>query len=155
MNNYNKTETDSQTQRRNQWLPVGRGMGDGKTGLGDKEKKRKRWKDILSLREFSQQFITFNGVYLEFLLQLSELGTRLVFMRIQVRSLAFLSGSRIWCCYELWCRLQMQLGSCIAVTVAQASAAATIQCLAWELPYATDTALKTNKQTNNKQINGL
>ena len=25
-------------------------------------------------------------------------------MRMQVRSLALLSGLRIWCCYELWCR---------------------------------------------------
>ena len=30
-------------------------------------------------------------------------------IRMQVWSLASLSGSRIWCCSELWCRLQMQL----------------------------------------------
>ena len=35
-----------------------------------------------------------------------------------VRSLALLSGSRIRCCRELWCRLQTQLGSCVAVAVA-------------------------------------
>ena len=29
-------------------------------------------------------------------------------MRMQVRSLASLSGLRIWCCRELWCRLQFQ-----------------------------------------------
>ena len=29
----------------------------------------------------------------------------LVSMRTQVRSLASRSGLRIWCCYELWCRL--------------------------------------------------
>ena len=34
-----------------------------------------------------------------------------------VRSLASLSGLRIWCCCELWCRSQMLLGSCIAVAV--------------------------------------
>ena len=39
-------------------------------------------------------------------------------MRSQVRSLASLSGLRIWCCHELWCRLQMRLGSCAAVAVA-------------------------------------
>ena len=32
-------------------------------------------------------------------------------VRTRVRSLAYLSGLRIWCCHELWCRLQMQLGS--------------------------------------------
>ena len=36
----------------------------------------------------------------------------------EVRSLALLSGLRIWCYRELWCRLQMRLGSGIAVAVA-------------------------------------
>ena len=31
--------------------------------------------------------------------------------------LALLSGLRIWCCWELWYRSQMQLESCIAVAV--------------------------------------
>ena len=43
-----------------------------------------------------------------------ELGT----MRLRVRSLALLSGLKIWCCRELWCRLQTQPGSGIAVAVA-------------------------------------
>ena len=34
-----------------------------------------------------------------------------VSMRMQVGSLASLSGLRIWCCHELWCRSQMWLGS--------------------------------------------
>ena len=33
-------------------------------------------------------------------------------------SLASLRGLRISCDHELWCRLQMQLGSCVAVPVA-------------------------------------
>ena len=37
-----------------------------------------------------------------------------------VRSPASLSGLRIRCCHELWCRLQTRLGSCIAVAVAEA-----------------------------------
>ena len=45
-------------------------------------------------------------------------GIRLGTMKLQVQSLALLSGSRIWCCHELWCRLQMRLGSRIAVAVA-------------------------------------
>ena len=42
----------------------------------------------------------------------------LVTMRTQVPSLSSLSGLRIWHCHELWCRLQMWLGSDIAVAVA-------------------------------------
>ena len=41
-------------------------------------------------------------------------------MRLQVWSLALPSGSRIRYCCELWCRLQTQLGSCIAVALAKA-----------------------------------
>ena len=38
-------------------------------------------------------------------------------MRTQVRSLASLSGLRIWRCRELWCGSQTWLGSCVAVAV--------------------------------------
>ena len=38
-------------------------------------------------------------------------------MRVRVRSLASLSGLRIWHCHELWCRLQTRLGSDVAVAV--------------------------------------
>ena len=43
---------------------------------------------------------------------------RLGTMRLRVRSLALLSGLMIRHCRELWCRLQMRLGSCIAVALA-------------------------------------
>ena len=43
---------------------------------------------------------------------------QLVSMKMQVRSLAPLTGLWILCCCELWCRLQMQLGSGIAVALA-------------------------------------
>ena len=43
-----------------------------------------------------------------------QLGT----MRLGVQSLALLSGSGIWRCRELWCRLQKRLGSHVAVTLA-------------------------------------
>ena len=36
---------------------------------------------------------------------------------LQIRSLASLSGLRIWHYRELWCRSQTQLGSSIAVAV--------------------------------------
>ena len=55
-------------------------------------------------------------------------------MRMQVRSLASLSGLRIWHCHQLWRRLVV---------------AVPIQPLAWELPYATAGALK-NKQKKEK-----
>ena len=42
----------------------------------------------------------------------------LAFMRTQVRSLALLSGLMIQYYRELWCRLQMQLRSLVAVAVA-------------------------------------
>ena len=42
---------------------------------------------------------------------------RLGAMGLWVRSLASLSGLRIWHCRELWCRLQMWLGSDIAGAV--------------------------------------
>ena len=45
-----------------------------------------------------------------------QLGT----MWLQVRSLASLSGLKIWHYHELWCRLQMKFGYCIAMAVTQA-----------------------------------
>ena len=41
-------------------------------------------------------------------------------MRMQVQSLALLSGLRMWCCCELWCRSQTLLGFGVAVAVVQA-----------------------------------
>ena len=55
-------------------------------------------KKILILKSFLKICIR------EFLLWLSRLGTWLVSMRIQIWSLALLSGSRIWCCGDLWHR---------------------------------------------------
>ena len=65
---------------------------------------------------------------------------RLVSMRMQVQTLASLSGLRIQpYCHELWCRI---------------AAAALIQPLAWELPYASGVALKKKKidKTNMKGL---
>ena len=41
-------------------------------------------------------------------------------MKTKVQSLASLSGLRIWCCHEPWCRLQRQLRSGLAVAVVSA-----------------------------------
>ena len=53
----------------------------------------------------------------EFLIWISRLRTRLVSMRMWVWSQASLSGLRIQCCPELWCRSQMCLGSGVAMAV--------------------------------------
>ena len=73
---------------------------------------------------------------------LSGLQTQQVSMKTRVRSLALLSGLRIWHCCELWCRSQMRLGSGIAVAWHRLAAAAPIRLLAWELPDAAGAALK-------------
>ena len=70
---------------------------------------------------------------------------RLRSMRTQVLSLAVLSGLRIQCCHELWCRSQMQLESGVAVAAAQARGNSS-EPLAWELPYAEGAALKRQKE---------
>ena len=60
---------------------------------------------------------------------------RLGTMRLQVRSLASLSGLRIWHCRELWCR---------------PAAVAPTGPLAWETPCAMDAALKKKKKKRQK-----
>ena len=72
-------------------------------------------------------------------------------MRMQVQSLASLSRLKIRRCCKLWCRLQMWLGSSVAVAVAQASAAAPIKHLARELPYDTGVVVKRKKETKLSQ----
>ena len=65
---------------------------------------------------------------------------------MRVRSLASLSGSGIWHCRELRCRSQTRedlawQGLCCRPA---------IRPLAWELPYAADTALKRPKAKKKK-----
>ena len=75
-------------------------------------------------------------------------------MRMQVQSLISLSGPGIQHCHELWCRLQTELRSCVAVAVALIQslaweppyALALIQPLAWEPPYAASAALNSKKK---------
>ena len=65
-----------------------------------------------------------------------QLGTK----RFQVWSLASLSGLRIQCCHELWCRSQTRLR--LVWLWCRLAALAPIRPLAWELPYAVGVALK-------------
>ena len=53
-----------------------------------------------------------------------------------------LSVLRIWCSHKLQFKLQLQLGSGVAVAVRRPAAAALIQALSQELPYAAGAALK-------------
>ena len=66
-------------------------------------------------------------------------------MKLRARSLASLSGLRIWRCHELGCRLQTRLGSGIVI--------APIRPLAWEPPYAAG-ALKQNEKKKKKELSG-
>jgi len=67
-------------------------------------------------------------------------------MRMWVPSLASLSGLRIWCCHELWCRSQTWLRLHIPLWLwRRPVATAPIGPLAWEPPYATGAALKIQK----------
>ena len=74
---------------------------------------------------------------------------RLGTARLWVRSLASLSGLRIWHCPELWVGRRHGLDPELLWLWHRPSAAALIQLLAWEPPYATGVALKSkNKQTD-------
>ena len=74
-------------------------------------------------------------------------------MRTQVRSLALLSGLSIQCCHELWCRLQMWLGSLVAMAVMQAGSYSSDLTLAWDPPNAEGVAQK--KKTNKKFLSKI
>ena len=61
---------------------------------------------------------------------------------VAVLSLALLSGLRIWCCRELWCRSDPAL----LWLWCRPAAVALIRPLAWELPHASGVALKRPKK---------
>ena len=70
-------------------------------------------------------------------------------MRMQVRSLALLSGLRIWHCYE-----QSGDGSYLALLWLwhRPAAVAPISPLAWELPYATGAAQEKKRKEKKNLI---
>ena len=68
-------------------------------------------------------------------------------MTLQVRSLALLSGLRIWRCRDLWYRSQTLLRSCVAV-----AGAGPIRPLAWESPHAVGVAQEMEKKKNHITI---
>ena len=74
-----------------------------------------------------------------------------VSMRMRVQFLASLSGLRIWCCHDLWRRLQTWFRFFIAVLWRRPAAAAPIHPLAWKLPYAMGVALKRKKKKRERE----
>jgi len=74
-------------------------------------------------------------------------------MRLQVRSLALLSGLRIQCCDELWCRCRCSSDLVLLWLWDRPAATAPIRPLAWKSPYAAGEALeKTKKEKEKKKI---
>ena len=71
----------------------------------------------------------FYRLHLEFPSRRSRNKSNQGSMRLQVQSLASLSGLRIQGCCELWCRLQTRFGSGIAVAVVEASSGCSISTL--------------------------
>ena len=93
-----------------------------------KDKKRK-FKTISNIRKSRRSQGSYCGSVVIWLLS----------MTTRVRSRAMFSGIKIQHCHELWLKLQMELGSHVAV------AAALIWPLAWELLHAMGTALLKKK----------
>ena len=85
---------------------------------------------------------------------LNGLQTPLAYMEMLVGPLALLSGLRILRFHELWCRLQTaQIWSCCGYDIGPSTTAG-VGPLAWELPYATSSALKSkqaSKQTDKQK----
>ena len=71
-------------------------------------------------------------------------------MRLQVRSLALLSGLRIRHCCELWCRLQTPLDLAFLWLCHRPVTTALIGPLAWEPLYAMAVALEKAKRHTKK-----
>ena len=72
-------------------------------------------------------------------------------MRMGVWSLALLSGLRIWHCRELWCRLQIWLGSCITVAVVWAGSCSSNSTSSLETCICHQCGPKKAKQYKTKQ----
>ena len=65
---------------------------------------------------------------------------------MRVRSLALLSGLRIQCCCELWCRSQVQLRSHVAAAIVQAGS-----CSSNSTPSLVTSICQGSKKQTNKQ----
>ena len=77
---------------------------------------------------------------------------QLVTVRLWVRSMASLSGLRIRCHCELWCRLQMQLGSGIVMAVVQAGSCSSNSTFSLGTSICCGCSPKTNKKKTPKAL---
>ena len=78
---------------------------------------------------------------------------RLGTVRLWVHSLALLSGLRIWCCHELWCRSHTCSEPTLLWLWCRPAAVAPIRPLAWEQPlHASDAALEKDKKAKRQKI---
>ena len=73
---------------------------------------------------------------------------QLVSITMQVRSLALLSRSGIWCCHELRCRSHMQLGCRVAMAVANSCSSDQNPSLGNSICLGCSPKNKTNKRSN-------
>ena len=76
--------------------------------------------------------------------------TQLISMRMQVRSLALLSASKIWCCHELWCRSQTGSDPELPWLWCRPATVDLIQPLTWKLPYDAGAVIKKKKKKKKK-----
>ena len=84
-------------------------------------------------------------------MSLRRLRTRLVSIRMQVQSLAFLSGLKIGLCLKLWSRLQIWLrsGISVAMAVVRTCCSDSTPSLGTSICHGCSSKkTKTNKQTN-------
>ena len=73
-------------------------------------------------------------------------------MRMQVQSLALLSGLKIQHCHELWCRMQMCLGSGVAVAAVYASSSSSDSTPSLGTPICCRYGPKKEKKKKKKKI---
>ena len=79
--------------------------------------------------------------------------TDIASVRMEVQSLALLSGLRIWHCHKLWSRSQMWHGSGVAVVVASAGSWSSYLTPSWERPHAAGGSQTKTKQTHTHNNN--
>ena len=72
-------------------------------------------------------------------------------MKLQVLSLAFLSGLKIWHYLELYCKSQTLLGSCVVVNVMQAGSYSSHSTPNLGTSCAMGAALKAKKEKKKKK----
>ena len=79
------------------------------------------------------------------------LQTQLVYLGMQVQSLAALRGVRIWRCRELWGGSWTPLGTCVAVAVVEAGSCSSYLTSGLRMSCAAGAARKRKKKKKKKK----